>query len=94
MNKELLYKHLDNYLSRVNLDNDFNDLKERLLPILAEFNISDDTPIKDAIAQIIEQRQIARNNKDWATSDKIRDILAQNGIAVKDTKEGSVLDLI
>ena len=30
MNKELLYKHLDNYLSRVNLDNDFNDLKERL----------------------------------------------------------------
>ena len=28
MNKELLYKHLDNYLSRVNLDNDFNDLKE------------------------------------------------------------------
>ena len=30
MNKELLYKHLENYLSRVNLDNDFNDLKERL----------------------------------------------------------------
>ena len=30
MNKELLYKHLDNYLCRVNLDNDFNDLKERL----------------------------------------------------------------
>ena len=29
MNKELLYKHLDNYLSRVNLDNDLNDLKER-----------------------------------------------------------------
>ena len=37
MNKELLYKHLDNYLSRVNLDNDFNDyqmISENLKEIL------------------------------------------------------------
>ena len=27
MNKELLYKHLDNYLSKENLDNDLNDSK-------------------------------------------------------------------
>lgn len=30
MNKELLYEHLDKYISRVNLDNDINDIKERL----------------------------------------------------------------
>ncbi|MBO5948353.1 cysteine--tRNA ligase [bacterium] len=76
------------------IEYDENDLKERLLPVLKDFDIAKDTPIKDAIAKILEQRQIARNNKDWTTSDKIRDILAQNGIAVKDTKEGSVLDLI
>lgn len=38
---------------------------------------------------ILELRKEARENKDWTTSDKIRDGLAAAGIVVKDAKEGS-----
>lgn len=38
---------------------------------------------------IIDLRQQARDNKDWATSDKIRDVLAKEKIVIKDSKEGS-----
>jgi len=31
----------------------------------------------------------AKENKDWATSDRIRDELAKLNIQVKDTKEGA-----
>jgi len=37
---------------------------------------------------LLEQRMQAKANKDWATSDKIRDSLAALGFEVKDTKDG------
>lgn len=37
---------------------------------------------------IIDIRKSARENKDWATSDKIRDELKAAGVEIKDTKEG------
>ena len=37
---------------------------------------------------LLEQRMIANANKDWATSDKIRDNLAALGFEVKATKDG------
>jgi cysteinyl-tRNA synthetase len=36
---------------------------------------------------IIELRQQARDNKDWPTSDKIRDTLQELEIVIKDGKE-------
>jgi len=49
---------------------------------------SDDklSPVMDLV---LDLRQEARTNKDWGTSDKIRDGLAAAGIVVKDSKEGS-----
>lgn len=44
--------------------------------------------IDDDIEKLIEQRQIARANKDWATADKIRDELKEKGIILKDTPQG------
>lgn len=44
--------------------------------------------IDDEIEQLIEQRQQARANKDWATADKIRDELKAKGIILKDTPQG------
>lgn len=38
---------------------------------------------------ILDMRQTARVNKDWGTSDKIRDALKELEIKVKDGKEGS-----
>ncbi|MCB9257110.1 MAG: cysteine--tRNA ligase [Chitinophagales bacterium] len=38
---------------------------------------------------ILEIRSSARENKDWPTSDKIRDHLAEAGIKIKDSKDGA-----
>lgn len=41
---------------------------------------------------LLEMRQDARQNKDFATSDKIRDAFAEASITIKDTREGSSLE--
>jgi cysteinyl-tRNA synthetase len=38
---------------------------------------------------VLDMRQNARDNKDWGTSDKIRDGLKEAGIVVKDGKDGA-----
>lgn len=40
--------------------------------------------------QIIKTREAARAAKDWTTSDKLRDQLLQQGLAVKDTPQGTI----
>ncbi|MDE6111001.1 MAG: cysteine--tRNA ligase [Eubacterium sp.] len=40
------------------------------------------------IEALIEERQNARKNKDWATADRIRDELKAKGIILKDTPQG------
>jgi cysteinyl-tRNA synthetase len=42
---------------------------------------------------LIELRKSARENKDFATSDQIRDQLAALGIQLKDGKEGTTYSL-
>ena len=44
------------------------------------------------ILELVEQRKIARENKDWAESDRIRDLLKEKGYTVKDTKEGQIIE--
>lgn len=41
------------------------------------------------VDMIIDIRKKAKENKDWATSDRIRDELKEAGIQIKDTKEGT-----
>lgn len=54
------------------------------LGLSAQANIS--TEQKDILAR----RQTARDSKDWETSDKLRDELHKQGIAVRDTANGQV----
>ena len=58
---------------------------------LVESNASDGSgALVDGLMQtIIDIRKQARANKDWATSDKIRDELAKLHITLKDGKEGT-----
>jgi cysteinyl-tRNA synthetase len=44
--------------------------------------------IEEEIEKLIEQRQQARKNRDWALSDKIRDELKAQGIILEDTPQG------
>jgi cysteinyl-tRNA synthetase len=46
--------------------------------------------VDDLIKLIIEVRQYAREKKDWTAADKIRDGLANLGIKLEDTREGTI----
>lgn len=49
--------------------------------------------LNGAMQTLIELRLKARENKDWATSDIIRDKLAQHGLQLKDGKEGTTWEV-
>ena len=46
--------------------------------------------LNGVVELLIEIRKQAKENKDFATSDKIRNQLAQMGIQLKDEKDGSI----
>lgn len=50
--------------------------------------ISSKHEIPEEILNLIEQRKQARQIKDWSKSDELRDLIAQKGYIVKDTKDG------
>lgn len=54
---------------------------------------SDDKLTDDLIKMIVEIRQIAKDNKDFKTSDKIREELNKLGIIIKDKKDGADWEL-
>ena len=57
---------------------------------LKEEESDGDNELVDSLMQtIINIRQNARENKDWSTSDLIRDDLTKMNIKIKDTKEGA-----
>ena len=49
--------------------------------------------LSGVVEMLIGMRKDARDNKDWALSDKIRDELAQLGIQLKDGKEGTTFSV-
>jgi cysteinyl-tRNA synthetase len=62
---------------------------EDILGLKAEANAENDK-LKNVIEVLIELRKEARAKKDWATSDKIRNQLAEAGIQLKDEKDGNM----
>ncbi len=70
------------------LTKEMNGFIVDVLGISLQISSSDDklAPVMDLV---LDLRQEARTNKDWTTSDKIRDGLAAAGIVVKDSKEGT-----
>ena len=103
-NAPILIANLFDAVKQINLINDGNatisqsdkdllesEMKKFLfnvlgLEIAATNNDSKLNPVMDLV---LDLRQQARTNKDWTTSDKIRDGLAAAGIVVKDGKEGT-----
>lgn len=62
------------------------------LNLLNEKELDED--LKKFIETKIEERQVAKKNKDFKTADKIRDELEQRGIILKDTRDGVTYELI
>ncbi|MBQ9150312.1 cysteine--tRNA ligase [bacterium] len=69
-----------------------DELKAIVEPLYDEFNI--DKNNENPIDEIIALRKTARDNKDWAKSDEIRDKLLAHKIQLKDTKEGTTWQII
>ncbi|HAA37550.1 MAG TPA: cysteine--tRNA ligase, partial [Firmicutes bacterium] len=47
-----------------------------------------DSVLDSTINELIERRQAARQAKDWAAADAIRDQLSEMGIILEDTPQG------
>ncbi len=69
----------------------FDTVLTDLLGILPEESAAgiDLEPYRKAVDLVLEVRANAKSQKDWATSDLIRDRLAEIGFNVKDTKNGA-----
>ena len=53
-----------------------------------------DSELKEYILAKIEERKAAKKEKDFAKADAIRDELAAKGIHIKDTREGTVWEIV
>ncbi len=53
-----------------------------------------DIEIPNEIKELLEKRKVAREEKNWALSDEIRDKIKNKGYIVKDTKEGMTVEKI
>lgn len=48
--------------------------------------------LPEEIIELVNKRNIARTEKNWAESDRLRDILIEKGYTVKDSKEGTIVE--
>jgi len=67
----------------------FTDYLENILGLHNSHN-AENGKLPGVLDLLIELRKDARNKKDYATSDKIRNQLQQMGILLKDDKNGNI----
>lgn len=65
-----------------------NDRLNTLCGVLGILTEKEEEMLDEEIEQLIQERQEARKNRDFARADQIRDELAAKGILLKDTRQG------
>lgn len=103
-NAPMLIANLFEGVRRINLINDRNDyisasdlelLRKEIQAFTGDVlglrlgTTNSDSKLAPVMDLVLDLRQQARSNKDWTTSDRIRDGLAAAGITVKDSKDGT-----
>ena len=58
---------------------------------LASYEKEEET-LPEEILELVSLRNEARANKNWAESDRLRDLLIEKGYSVKDSKEGTIVE--
>lgn len=84
-------KEIEDILSILGLEREtvsFDSKKDEIEKIAGELGIKEKLPPEKLIRKLIELRNKSRENKDYATSDKIRNMLKEIGIILEDKKEG------
>ena len=87
LTKDINTKILDHNVSK-NVCEHAAKLYDELCDVLGILYNRKENTLDDDIEALIQQRQEARKNKDWATADRIRDELKEKGIILKDTPQG------
>jgi cysteinyl-tRNA synthetase len=70
-----------------------NEFVFDVLGLMNEANQDNSEKINGVVALLIKLRKEARENKDWALSDQIRDELIALGIQLKDGREGTTFSI-
>ena len=63
--------------------------EEAIRAVAAEFGVEADGDIEDAIEKLLAVRAEARQARDFATADAVRDGLSRAGVVVEDTPDGA-----
>ncbi len=74
--------------SSIQLVGKMKEKLEKLCDILGIAVTKEEELLDADIERLIEERQAARKNKDFARSDEIRNLLLEKGIILEDTREG------
>lgn len=61
---------------------------DTVLGLKIDENNSKNEELPKEILELVEQRKVARENKEWNKSDELRDLITEKGYIVKDTKQG------
>ena len=90
------FKYEKGMLLNIEKDNIFEEIKsfdnkDLALNELKNYK-KEETEIPKEDIELVEKRNIARKNKNWEESDRIRDILMSKGYTVKDGKEGTLIE--
>jgi len=83
-------------LANINCNSDnsikfITSMRDRIVALCGILGIEalkEEEILPEEIERLIEERQTARKNKDYAKADKIRDTLLERGIILEDTREG------
>ena len=77
-------------INKISIENakDCTQLMQKFDSVLGVMKFSEES-IDSEIESMIEKRNVARKNKEWAESDKIRDELKEKGILLDDTPDGT-----
>jgi len=105
LNSPILISHLFDVVRIINSINDrkekinaidlavlkkiFSDFMNDILGLENKASSSNTELVNELMEVILDLRQNAKTNKDYATSDKIRDDLMKLNITIKDTKDGA-----
>lgn len=87
LTKDINTKILDHDVSKAVCEHAAK-LYDELCNVLGILYNRNENTLDSDIEALVEKRQEARKNKDWATADKIRDELKAKGIILKDTPQG------
>lgn len=87
--KEIARARAQNNISKEIIQEQIEIVKQKFEMLGFSFEQNKHTQMsKEQIDKLVAKREEARQNKDWATSDKIRDELAGNGVIIEDSKDG------